>query len=75
MAKKLIRTYSPNNNQLEKVIDRDINIVLKTKSVYFGTIKQVKSDTIIFRDKINNKIVIPIENIAEVIIDEIHSFS
>lgn len=75
MAKKLIRTYAPSASQLEKVTDRDIDIILKTKSVYFGTIKQIKNDTVIFRDKINNKIVIPIDDIAEIIIDELHSFS
>ena len=74
MAKKLIRTYSPTVSDLEKVKDRDIDIILKTKAVYFGNIRTVKSNSVIFRDKINNKTVIKIDDIAEIIVDEIHSF-
>lgn len=74
MPKKLIRTYSPINADLEKVMGRDVDLVLRNKAVHFGRIEAVKLEEVIFRDKINNKIVIPIHHIMELIVDEIHSF-
>ena len=74
MAKKLNRTYRPTFQNLEKVIDRDVHLTLNNKAVYFGVIKTVKLNEIVFRDKINNKHAIPIKDIMEMIIDEKHFF-
>lgn len=74
MAKKLIRKYYPKANDLQEIVGQDVDIIIKSKSVYFGKITEVKKDQVIFRDKINNKIVFRIQDILEIITDQVHHF-
>ena len=74
MAKKLIRIQAPTQRDFEKYSNIDVDIVLVTGSVYFGQIKVVKLNEIVFSDKLNNKRIFSSQEVKELIVDEIHSF-
>jgi len=74
MAKKLIRIHHPKQLDFEKYTNQDLNLVATNGSVYFGKIKTVKIQEIIFSDNLNNKRTFAHQDVAELIIDQIHSF-
>ena len=74
MAKKLIRIKQPKDRDYEKYSNLDVNLVLLNGSVYFGQVKKVKLNELIFSDKLNNKRTFAFSDVAELVIDEPHHF-
>lgn len=74
MAKKLIRINHPQQTDLEKCLNKDLDLVMETGAVYFGQINKIVGSQIHFSDKIRNKHVFELSEIQELIIAEIHQF-
>jgi hypothetical protein len=74
MPKKLLRINQPKQLDVEKYLNKDLDLVMETGAVYFGQINKIAGNQIHFSDKIRNKHVFELSEIQELIIAEIHQF-
>jgi small nuclear ribonucleoprotein (snRNP)-like protein len=74
MPKNLIRIKNIESFDLQSIVNKDINIVLKSGSVFFGQIISVQNNSLTLRDKIGTKHILPLAQIEEIIQDKIHEF-